>query len=143
MKHCAKEMIKTTPIVLENMHEFIFFNFPQLLEPNADNEASTMALDTLARGVEYIIAEILELSGIVCRDYHLKAINQSHVKTSIANDVELAQVFQVFCMQGASVLNPSHFKLFSLAKLNPSENKDSFHLKVISKFSLFFIFVVT
>lgn len=57
------------------------------LEPNE--------LKFLTCSLEYILAEILELSGNACRDNRKVRLSNDHVNIAIRNDKELADLFSI------------------------------------------------
>ena len=46
--------------------------------------------------LEYLSAELLELSGNVCRDRQAEAINVADIEACVRNDAELAKTFETF-----------------------------------------------
>jgi len=94
-------MESATPSVLKNMREYILSKFSHLLLPE-EATLLTAVIHALSKGVEYVLAELIELSGNACRDVRLKVVNAIHIKTAVANDVELNKVFKSFCWQGAA-----------------------------------------
>jgi hypothetical protein len=61
-----------------------------------DENARQKAITMLARFVEYLLAEVLELSGSRSRDKHLEVIWPAHIHAAISGDEELQRVFQDF-----------------------------------------------
>lgn len=54
---------------------------------------SVEGFDALAYGIEYLLAEFLELSGNVARDWRLSRIETNHVFIAAKNDTELSLLF--------------------------------------------------
>lgn len=54
------------------------------------------AIYYLAKGVEYLYAEIVELSGYQCLDEKKVRIQLHHLKNSVENDDELSELVKVF-----------------------------------------------
>jgi len=79
-KHAYSELKKYT--VAERM-----LNHPAIFH-SVDGKGTNIIL-------EYIVAELLELSGNVAHDFHKVNITPDHLKTAIGNDVELSQMMAI------------------------------------------------
>ena len=77
--------------------------------------------------VEYICAEILELSGNAAREYKRKRISPNHLKLAIKSDKELSILFKDFIFTGKMVKDLSYFpsSLLPPKKKSPSKKKTS------------------
>ena len=58
----------------------------------------------LAAVLEYLVAEILELSGNAARDNKKKRINPRHIQLAVRNDEELNKLLQHVTIAGGGVL---------------------------------------
>ena len=58
----------------------------------------------LAAVMEYLTAEILELAGIMARDYGRNKILPRHVLLAVKNDTELDKLLKGVMMEGGGVL---------------------------------------
>ena len=67
----------------------------------------------LAAVMEYLTAEILELAGIMARDYGINKILPRHVLLAVKNDTELDKLLKGVMMEGGGVLPNSNPALTS------------------------------
>ena len=62
----------------------------------------------MAAAVEYLAAEVLELSGNACKDNKKKRIIPRHICLAIRNDEELNKLFQHVTIAGGGVIPNIH-----------------------------------
>lgn len=86
----------------------------------------------LAAVLEYVIAEILEVSGNVARDYKKVRITPRHIKLGILNDNDLSELFKGTIMSGgvAPIFEAPKTKR---SKVPKEEGKDKTSKKESSK----------
>jgi histone H3/H4 len=69
------------------------------------------AMACLTAGIEYIAAEVLELSGNKAHEYRLDVINTRHVRLAICNDKELHETFESCCFANSGAFPFIHSTL--------------------------------
>ena len=74
----------------------------------------------MAAALEYIAAEVLELSGNACRDNHKKRITPRHVMLAVRNDDELNFLLSNVTLAGGGVLPDIHTSLLKKRKKSPA-----------------------
>lgn len=90
----------------------------------------------MAAAVEYLAAEVLELSGNACKDNKKKRIIPRHICLAIRNDEELNKLFHHVTIAGGGVLPNIHSVLLpqrSKAKEGEEEAKPSERKSVAKK----------
>lgn len=75
--------------------------------------------------LEYLAAELLEVSGNTCRDLRMKRIIPRHIQLAVRNDSELDELLKKTTIAQAGVLPHIHVALLPKSKIKKKQKQDA------------------
>ena len=122
-----EDVYKEEDISLKSGLQFSVIKTAQFFYNEKNFNITTLALVAITATLEYLTAEIIELSGNVSRDYHSSLIRSRHLSFAIKCDEELNSLFRNTIIPYSGVVPNIHTFLLPKRKWNDfSSNKSNF-----------------